>query len=86
MKLENINYSRSTALVTGASSGIGRAIAFELAARGVRNMVFVARGEEKLAKAASELRQSAPGIDVREISTDLSKHDAPAEVQRQVQV
>ncbi len=85
MKLEDIDYARSTALVTGGSSGIGRAIAFELAARGVRNMVLVARGPEKLAKAASELRQSAPGIDVREISIDLSKHDAPAEVQRQVQ-
>lgn len=85
MKLEDINYARSTALVTGGSSGIGRAIAFELAARGVRNMVLVARGAEKLAKAATELRQSAPGIDVREISIDLSKHDAPAEVQRQVQ-
>ncbi|MCB4804221.1 SDR family NAD(P)-dependent oxidoreductase [Methylobacterium brachiatum] len=85
MKLQDIDYARSTALVTGASSGIGRAIAFELAARGIRKMVVVARGEEKLAKAASELRQSAPGIDVREISIDLSKHDAPAEIQRQVE-
>lgn len=85
MKLEKIDYARSTALVTGGSSGIGRAIAFELAGRGVRRMVIVARGEEKLAKAASELWQSTPGIDVREISIDLSEHDAPAQVQRQVE-
>ena len=85
MKLEKLDYARSTALVTGGSSGIGRAIALELATRGIRKMVVVARGEEKLAKVASELRQSAPGIDVREISIDLSKHDAPADVQRQVE-
>jgi len=85
MKLEKIDYARSTALVTGGSSGIGRAIALELATRGIRKMVVVARGEEKLAKVASELRQSVPGIDVREINIDLSKHDAPADVQRQVE-
>lgn len=85
VKLEKIDYARSTALVTGGSSGIGRAIAFELAARGVRKMVVVARSHKKLAEAASELRRSAPGIDVREISIDLSRHDAPAEVQRQVE-
>ena len=35
MAVENIDFSASTALVTGGSSGIGRAIAEELVARGV---------------------------------------------------
>ncbi|MGF2949530.1 SDR family NAD(P)-dependent oxidoreductase [Microbacterium alcoholitolerans] len=43
----DLNLGGKTAIVTGASDGIGRAIALELASEGV-NVVAVARGEQKL--------------------------------------
>lgn len=85
MKLDNVNYGKTTALVTGGSSGIGRAIALELMARGVRKMVLVARDKEKLEGVASEMKQIAVDMDVRTISIDLSEHDAAEKVQQQVQ-
>jgi short-subunit dehydrogenase len=44
------------ALVTGASSGIGRALAIELARHGV-DVVLVARREDRLAAVADEIRK-----------------------------
>jgi NAD(P)-dependent dehydrogenase (short-subunit alcohol dehydrogenase family) len=44
-----------TAVITGASKGIGRAIAKGLAAEGV-NLVLLARGKELLDKAADEIK------------------------------
>ena len=44
------------ALVTGASSGIGRDIARELAKRGY-NIIAVARGKEALEKLREELKK-----------------------------
>lgn len=50
-----IDHSGITALVTGASSGIGAALSEELARRGVGRIILVARREERLNALAARL-------------------------------
>lgn len=64
----------STALVTGASSGIGREIARELARRG-HGVTLVARRREPLETLASELTQSS-GLRAEVIECDLADGEA----------
>ena len=47
-------YRGKMALITGASSGIGRALAYALSQRGM-SVVLVARSEERLRTLATEL-------------------------------
>lgn len=62
------------AVVTGASDGIGRAIALDLAARG-QNLVVVARRQAVLDALAVEIR-AAHHVDVRVLAVDLAGPDA----------
>ena len=63
-----------TVLVTGASSGIGRATSLELAGRGAR-VVLVARGREALEETAAEVR-AAGAADVLVCPADVTDEDA----------
>jgi len=74
--------SKSTAIVTGASSGIGTAIARELARRGY-GVSLVARSENKLELIAAELRDF--GVRVEVLPTDLSDRAARAKLLTQVE-
>ena len=58
-----------TALITGASRGIGRAFAAELARRGY-NLLLVARSEDQLKAVAAEARQH--GVQAAILTQDLA--------------
>ncbi len=64
-----------TALITGASRGIGQAIALELAHQGVKRLLLLARDEVKLASVATLV--SELGVEVVILALDLTK---PVEV------
>lgn len=61
----------TTALVTGASSGIGREITRQLAARGT-HIVAVARDEQRLEALAREVAEAHEGVEVEVLPADLS--------------
>lgn len=68
----------SRALVTGASSGIGRELARAHARRG-GDLVLAARGLDALEALAAEL-EDAHGIEAHPLKVDLSGPEAPARV------
>ena len=66
MKLEGCN-----ALITGASAGIGREFARQLAGR-ARSIILVARRDERLIELADELHRQQPNLRVHVRKVDLS--------------
>jgi 3-oxoacyl-[acyl-carrier protein] reductase len=60
-----------TALVTGASRGIGRAIALELASQEFTKIILVARDEERLQEVTQEIQ--AYGVETTVLPLDLTE-------------
>ena len=72
------NHAGTTAIVTGASSGLGAEFARTLAVRGA-NLVLVARREDRLTALADELA-SAHGVTVHPLALDLAAPGAVDEL------
>jgi short-subunit dehydrogenase len=71
-------YSNTTALVTGASKGLGEAYARELARRGA-DLILVARSADVLRDLAEQI-QAAHHVRVDVITADLSDRNSPQAV------
>ncbi|MEF8914409.1 SDR family NAD(P)-dependent oxidoreductase [Natronomonas sp.] len=72
-----------TALITGASAGIGKALAERFAARG-HDLVSVARREERLESLAGEL-DGEQGIEAHTVAMDLASRHAPYDLYEETQ-
>jgi NAD(P)-dependent dehydrogenase (short-subunit alcohol dehydrogenase family) len=69
-----VQLKQKTAIITGASSGLGLVSAHALAQEGM-NLYLIARGEERLLKAAEDLRQRYPDVQIHERVLDISNLD-----------
>ena len=78
MKRGYIAKGTKTALVTGASSGIGRCYAEQLASRGY-NLVIVSRNEELLSEVAESIKATS-GVEVRVFAKNLATTTAAQEL------
>ncbi|MFZ1078714.1 MAG: SDR family oxidoreductase [Methylovirgula sp.] len=76
------NLSGKTALVTGASRGIGRASALALAKAGAQVLIHYGRGASEAETVAKEIRAAGGRADT--VATDLAAADGPHKLAKQV--
>ena len=65
-----------TTLITGASSGIGRASALSLATAGSKSMVLAARRVDRLEELSNELRERHSDLQIHTVKLDVTDLDA----------
>ena len=70
---------KRTALITGASAGLGAEFARQLASRGL-DLLLVARREDRLKEQQASLEREH-GITARVFAADLAERGAPAEIE-----
>lgn len=74
-----MNIQGKVALITGASRGIGRAIAYELARNGIRRLILVARNPRRLDQVSEDV--SSMGVEAIPLVMDLtSRADVSATI------
>tara|TARA_R110001583_G_scaffold98616_1_gene243665 strand:+ start:7957 stop:8232 length:276 start_codon:yes stop_codon:yes gene_type:complete len=70
--MKKLNFENTTILITGASSGIGKEFATQLASKGA-NLILTARTHSDLIKLAEELESEYTNIWIKTIPADLSE-------------
>lgn len=83
--MRRFDFHSATAVVTGAASGIGAALAHGLAARG-SDLVLLDRDAERLATVVDMIRAAYPGRRVDPVVVDLADAAATAGAAEQVRV
>ena len=78
-KLEPYRFTGGVAVLTGAASGMGEQMAYQLALRG-SHLVLVDRDAERLGDVAARIKQRRPQIRVTTLVADLADADAVANV------
>jgi short-subunit dehydrogenase len=71
--------NREFTLITGASHGIGKSMAFICAQKGM-NLLLIALPDELLSQAAQEISEKHPEVDVHTYGIDLCQVDAPKKI------
>lgn len=73
--MHRYRFDGSTAVVTGAASGIGEALSFGLARRG-SSLVLLDRDADRLAEVCFAVRTKHPEVSVDTMVVDLADHEA----------
>ena len=71
------NGCATTAVVTGATDGIGKAMAMEFAKKGL-SVLLISRSIDKLEACAKEILDKYPKVEVRFLAVDYSNFDETA--------
>ena len=66
-----MNLVGKTAVITGASGGIGQALAWELARVGIKRLLLLGRNRPKLAELAGQIQ--GEGVEVVTLAVDLTQ-------------
>lgn len=76
-----MNFHPQIALITGASAGIGRAMALSLAGKNM-NLILVARRLAKLQEVQAEIKSKYPSVKVDLIESDVNAADLPEKLSK----
>ncbi len=82
--MSQLTWRDKTAVVCGASAGLGREFACELSRQQVAKLAIIARSVDRLDAIKAELQQKYPGVLLLCLSADLTCKDQLAEVAEQV--
>jgi 3-oxoacyl-[acyl-carrier protein] reductase len=83
LKKSIIDLSGKTALVTGASRGIGRATAMAMAGAGAQVLVHYSASPDQAEKVVADIREQ--GGRAEPLRADMAERDGPAHLAKQVQ-